>query len=185
MNLQESIRNDLDVLSKLHEAKVEGQVVEVGDVVWFKDDYETAGEITKINGNTLTLEVEGEGGVPWDTETRVVKASECWINGLDEGIIDADGGKCFKNKATASAGGKTAGKNKREEALRKYQEIMIDAAIEQNEEVFNKASIASTKISNAMYGTESKPKSMWSVAKAEAMKDGSFWKMPIAQSKEL
>ena len=37
------------------------------------------GEITKINGNTLTLEVEGEGGVPWDTETRVVKASECWI----------------------------------------------------------------------------------------------------------
>ena len=68
-----------DVSSNLHEAKVEGKVVKVGDVVWFKDDYETAGEITKINGNTLTLEVEGEGGVPWDTETRVVKASECWI----------------------------------------------------------------------------------------------------------
>lgn len=70
---------DEDVSSNLHEAKVEGQVVKVGDVVWFKDDYETAGEITKINGNALTLEVEGEGGVPWDTETRVVNASECWI----------------------------------------------------------------------------------------------------------
>ncbi len=62
---------------RLDEARVEGRVVEVGDVVWVKDDYETAAEITKINGNTLTLEVEGEA--PWDTETRVVKASECWI----------------------------------------------------------------------------------------------------------
>jgi hypothetical protein len=107
------------------------------------------------------------------------------LDKLDEGMIDNDGGKGFKNKATASAGGKTAGKNKREEALRKYQEIMIDAAIEQNEEVFNKASKASTKIRNAMYGMESKPKSMWSVAKAEAMKDGSYFDMSIAQSKEL
>ena len=63
-----------------NETKVDDEVVVVGDTVWFKDDYETSGEITEINGSTLTLEVEGEGGVPWDTETRVVHAAECWID---------------------------------------------------------------------------------------------------------
>jgi FKBP-type peptidyl-prolyl cis-trans isomerase 2 len=62
-------------------AKVEGQTVKVGDVVWFKSDYEQAGRIVKIEGDRLTLHnPHGFGGeyLRYATET-VERAQDCWL----------------------------------------------------------------------------------------------------------
>jgi hypothetical protein len=63
-------------------AKVDGQVVKVGDYVCFKSDVEQCGKITKIEGNQLTLFRDDEGfegdyigGSNYTTET----ADRCWI----------------------------------------------------------------------------------------------------------
>lgn len=64
-------------------ARVEGQVVKVGDTVCFKSDYEQCGRITKINGDMLTLESTHEEGFGGDyiggQMTTVQSASSCWI----------------------------------------------------------------------------------------------------------
>ena len=63
-------------------ATVSGQVVKVGQYVCFKSDVEQVGQITKINGNMLTLFSDDEGfsgdyigGSNYTTEL----ASDCWI----------------------------------------------------------------------------------------------------------
>lgn len=64
-------------------ARVDGQVVNVGDSVCFKCDIEQWGYITKINGDMLTLKApyasgfEGEyiGGDEFTTQS----ADRCWI----------------------------------------------------------------------------------------------------------
>jgi len=108
------------------------------------------------------------------------------LNKLSEGIRDdRSGRKGFKDKEVASKGGKTASKNRREEALRKYNDIMIDAALKQDEKVFNKAAEASAKILSKMHGFNYRVEKMWSVAKAEALADGSYFQLPFAERKQL
>ena len=63
-------------------AKVEGKVVNVGDYVSFKSDFEQCGKITRIDGNRLTLyrPDEGFGGdYIGGQNTTVVMAENCWI----------------------------------------------------------------------------------------------------------
>lgn len=65
-------------------AKVEGQIVKVGDVVGFKSDVEQYGVITAIKGNNLTLKAGGEGCFHGDyiggSTSTVVSADRCWID---------------------------------------------------------------------------------------------------------
>lgn len=62
-------------------AKVDGQVVNVDDVVCFKSDVEQCGTITKIVGDTLHLRSErGFIGDYIGGQTHTCKhASECWL----------------------------------------------------------------------------------------------------------
>lgn len=63
-------------------AIVDGNVVQVGDVVCFKSDIEQCGKIVKISGNTLTLEARSprgfEGEYIGGDEFTVVDARDCW-----------------------------------------------------------------------------------------------------------
>lgn len=64
-------------------AKVEGNVVKVGDYVCFKSDYEQCGKIVEIiRGTTLVLfkDENGFGGdyIGGENYTRV-DARDCWI----------------------------------------------------------------------------------------------------------
>jgi len=69
-------------------AIVEGKVVNVGDVVCFKSDYEQSGKIVAIkpanwgNGKVLVLEnSNGFGGEYLRYATRTEElASDCWID---------------------------------------------------------------------------------------------------------
>ena len=65
-------------------AKVDGQVVKVGDWVSFKSDTEQSGRITRIDGDRLFLEA-GPNGFDGDyiggQETTVQSARDCWIEG--------------------------------------------------------------------------------------------------------
>lgn len=70
----------------LSQAKVEGEVVKVGDYVGFKCDIEQSGRITKITrsatGNVeLHLEDEYgfEGGYIGGDTTTVQYADDCWV----------------------------------------------------------------------------------------------------------
>jgi hypothetical protein len=63
-------------------ARVDGQVVNIGDWVSFKSDYEQCGKIVKINGDRLTLfrDNEGFGGDYIGGENYTIElASDCWI----------------------------------------------------------------------------------------------------------
>jgi hypothetical protein len=63
-------------------AVVDGNVVNIGDVVSFKCDIEQCGEIVKIAGNTLTLKARSHYGFEGDyiggDEFTVVDARDCW-----------------------------------------------------------------------------------------------------------
>jgi hypothetical protein len=63
-------------------AIVDGNVVNIGDVVCFKCDIEQCGEIVKIAGNTLTLKARSHYGFEGDyiggDEITVVDARDCW-----------------------------------------------------------------------------------------------------------
>lgn len=63
-------------------AIVDGNVVNVGDIVCFKSDIEQCGEIVKISGNTLTLKARSyrgfEGEYIGGDEFTVVDARDCW-----------------------------------------------------------------------------------------------------------
>jgi hypothetical protein len=65
-------------------AKVDGQVVKVGDYVSFKSDVEQGGQIYRIEGNRLFLKA-GPNGFDGDyiggAETTVQLAQDCWIEG--------------------------------------------------------------------------------------------------------
>lgn len=65
-------------------ARVDGQVVNVGDAVGFKCDIEQWGYITKINGSMLTLKAPYDSGFNGDyiggNEYHVVDADSCWID---------------------------------------------------------------------------------------------------------
>lgn len=64
-------------------ARVDGQVVKVGDVVCFKSDVEQCGRITMIVGNRLTLQATSDSGFCGDyiggQQTTVQYADNCWI----------------------------------------------------------------------------------------------------------
>jgi len=65
-------------------ARVEGQIVKVGDVVGFKSDTEQDGKIIKINGDQLTLEAVHDCGFYGDyiggQQTTIQMARDCWLN---------------------------------------------------------------------------------------------------------
>ncbi len=65
-------------------ARVDGQVVNMGDAVGFKCDIEQWGYITKINGNMLTLKAPYASGFDGEyiggDEYYVVDADSCWID---------------------------------------------------------------------------------------------------------
>jgi hypothetical protein len=64
-------------------AKVDGQVVKVGDYVSFKSDVEQTGKIFKIVDNKLFLQA-GPNGFQGDyisgAEATVEMASDCWLD---------------------------------------------------------------------------------------------------------
>jgi hypothetical protein len=69
-------------------AKVDGQVVKVGDYVCFKSDYEQTGKVAKIRKNMfgyteLVLTTDSDGGFGGDylcgADTTVAMASDCWV----------------------------------------------------------------------------------------------------------
>ena len=65
-------------------AKVDGQVVKVGDWVSFKCDIEQSGRITRIEGDRLFLEASPngfDGDYIGGQETTVQSARDCWIEG--------------------------------------------------------------------------------------------------------
>ena len=86
------------------------------------------------------------------------------------------GQKGFKNKDVASKGGKTAAKNRQADAGTKHQLAMIDAALKQDKKAFDKVAKISAKMRSKMFGINVKPQKMWSVEKAKAMQDGTYWK---------
>jgi hypothetical protein len=64
-------------------AKVDGQVVKIGDWVSFKSDIEQSGQIFKIVDNKLFLQA-GPNGFQGDyisgAEATVELASDCWLD---------------------------------------------------------------------------------------------------------
>lgn len=58
-------------------AKVEDQVVHVGDEVGFKEDYEDSGTIVKIKGQWLDIEVYDSNTC--DTSIVTKHQDNCWI----------------------------------------------------------------------------------------------------------
>jgi len=91
----------------------------------------------------------------------------------------------FKDKNTASKGGQTAGKHKQMKAGSDNQEAMIDAALKQDKKAFDKVAKKNAKLNSKIFNMEVKPEKMWSVAKAKAMQDGSYFKMSLKQRKKL
>ena len=64
-------------------AKVDGQVVKVGDYVGFKSDIEQGGQIYRIEGDRLFLKAGPngfEGGYIGGQDTTVQRASDCWLD---------------------------------------------------------------------------------------------------------
>ena len=95
------------------------------------------------------------------------------------------GEKGFKNKAVASRGGQTAGRNRGRAAQRKAQQGMIDAAIKQDKKEFRKHAVAMSKSMSSMTRKPHPIQNMWTKEKAKAMKDGTWFKMSIAQQKKI
>jgi len=65
-------------------ARVDGEIVKVGDYVSFKCDIEQSGRITKIEGDRLYLEAGPngfEGGYIGGQEKTVQLARDCWLEG--------------------------------------------------------------------------------------------------------
>lgn len=64
-------------------AKVEGQLVQVGDWVSFKSDIEQSGKITAIlSGNRLVLHNPNgfQGYYIGGLSATIVQAQECWLD---------------------------------------------------------------------------------------------------------
>ena len=95
------------------------------------------------------------------------------------------GFKGFKDTDTAAQGGKTAGKNKQSAAGKKHQQAMIDAALKQDKKSFDKVAKQSATMRSKMIGTKVEPQKMWSIAKAKAMKDGSYFNMNLKQRQSI
>ena len=57
-------------------AKVDGQVVGLGDYVCMKDDYEVCGKIIHIDSQEITIEYEGSHGPQVSSDSP----SRCWID---------------------------------------------------------------------------------------------------------
>jgi hypothetical protein len=65
-------------------ARVDGEIVKVGDWVSFKSDVEQSGRITKIEGDRLYLEAGSngfEGGYIGGQEKTLQLARDCWLEG--------------------------------------------------------------------------------------------------------
>jgi hypothetical protein len=65
-------------------ARVDGEIVKVGDWVSFKSDVEQCGRITKIEGDRLYLEAGPngfEGGYIGGQEKTLQLARDCWLEG--------------------------------------------------------------------------------------------------------
>jgi len=95
------------------------------------------------------------------------------------------GERGFKNKAAASRGGSTAGRNRSRAAQRKAQQGMIDAAIKQDKKEIRKHAVAMSKSISSMTRQKEPIQNMWSKEKAKALKDGTWFKMSIAQQKKI
>jgi len=95
------------------------------------------------------------------------------------------GERGFKNKAAASRGGSTAGRNRSRAAQRKAQQGMIDAAIKQDKKEFRKHAVAMSKSISSMTRQKEPIQNMWTKEKAKALKDGTWFKMSIAQQKKI
>ena len=63
-------------------ATVDGRVVQIGDFVGFKSDYEQYGKIVKISGNQLVLKASSTFGGDYigGEEFTTVYAPDCWID---------------------------------------------------------------------------------------------------------
>jgi len=95
------------------------------------------------------------------------------------------GEKGFKNKAVASRGGSTAGRNRGRAAQRKAQQGMIDAAIKQDKKEFRKHAVAMSKSIASMTKQKEPIQTMWTKEKAKALKDGTWFKMSYQQQKKI
>jgi len=95
------------------------------------------------------------------------------------------GEKGFKNKAVASRGGQTAGRNRGRAAQRKAQQGMIDAAIKQDKKEFRKHAVAMSKSLASMTKQKEPIQTMWTKEKAKALKDGTWFKMSYQQQKKI
>jgi len=95
------------------------------------------------------------------------------------------GEKGFKNKAVASRGGSTAGRNRSRAAQRKAQEGMIDAAIKQDLKAFRKHAVAMSKSIASQTKQKEPIQTMWTKEKAKALKDGTWFKMSYQQQKKI
>ena len=64
-------------------AKVDGQVVKVGDFVSFKSDIEQGGKIIEIKGGGAVLVLSNPNGFSGEyirgETVHTVRASDCWI----------------------------------------------------------------------------------------------------------
>jgi hypothetical protein len=65
-------------------ARVDGEIVKIGDWVSFKSDIEQSGKIYRIEGDRLYLEA-GPNGFDGDyiggSETTLQLARDCWLEG--------------------------------------------------------------------------------------------------------
>ena len=119
-------------------------------------------------------------------EKSRLKGSKRKPREIEEANYDGYRGKRgFKDKNTASKGGQTAGKHRQMQAGRDNQEAMIDAALKQDEKEFNKIAKREATLRSKQFGFKVSPEKMWSVKKAEALKDGSYFKMSLKQRKAL
>jgi hypothetical protein len=64
-------------------ARVDGELVKIGDWVSFKSDIEQSGRIYRIEGDRLFLENPNgfEGDYIGGAETTVQLTRECWLEG--------------------------------------------------------------------------------------------------------
>jgi len=98
---------------------------------------------------------------------------------------DYAGRKGFKNKDVASKGGKTAGRNKQMKAAYGAHDAMLDAALKQDKNAFDKAAKKAAAIKSKTLGFKAKPEEMWSVKKAKAIENGTYYGLPLKQRKSL
>ena len=65
-------------------AKVDGQTVQIGDVVCFKSDFEQTGRIVRIQGDILTLASTSDTGFSGDyiggSEFTTEYSWDCWFD---------------------------------------------------------------------------------------------------------